>query len=420
MEQPLFKPFRALRPSPDHAAGVLAPPYDVLNTEEARQRAAGKPDSFLHISKPEIDLPQDTDPFAAEVYQTGARGLRRLISSQVLVRDSEPCYYVYQLQMQQHLQTGIAGVGSVVGYRENRIRKHELTRPAKEDDRVRQITTLAAQTGPVLLAYRAQTDIKDQLAAVTSQSPPLYKLTADDGVIHSIWRVSDQQSIARLAAAFDAMAALYIADGHHRSAAASRAWDEFPTTDTELSDYFLCVAFPHDEMQILDYNRVIADLNGLTPTALLTALRETFEVTALDGAHKPTAPQNFSLYLDARWYSLRLPIERVPADPVGRLDVSLLQDHLVAPLLGITDQRRDPRIDFVGGIRGLEELQRRVDEQGTGLAIALFPTSMEDLMAVADANELMPPKSTWFEPKLADGLLSHVIGPLGAATTAAN
>jgi uncharacterized protein (DUF1015 family) len=419
VEQPLFKPFRALRPSPDHAAGVLAPPYDVLNTEEARLRAAGKPDSFLHISKPEIDLPQGTDPFAAEVYQTGADNLRRLISAQVLVRDSEPCYYVYQLRMQDHLQTGVAGVGSVAGYRENRIRKHELTRPAKEDDRVRQITTLAAQTGPVLLAYRAQADIKDQLAAITSQSPPLYDLAADDGVTHRIWPVSDPHSIAHLTAAFDGMAALYIADGHHRSAAASRAWEEFPTTDAELSDYFLSVAFPHDEMRILDYNRVIADLNGLTPSALLTALRADFEVTALEGARKPTRPQQFSLYLDGSWYSLRLPIERVPADPVGRLDVSLLQNHLVAPILDIMDQRRDPRIDFVGGIRGLEELERRVDAQGTGLALALFPTSMVDLMAVADANELMPPKSTWFEPKLADGLLSHVIGPLGAATTAA-
>ena len=419
MEQPLFRPFRALRPSPDSAAGVLAPPYDVLNTAEARLRAAGKPDSFLHISKPEIDLPEDTDPFAAEVYQTGANSLRRLINAQVLVRDSAPSYYVYQLQMEGHVQTGIAGVGSVAGYRENRIRKHELTRPAKEDDRVRQITTLAAQTGPVLLAYRAQTDIKDQLAAVASQGPPLYDLTADDGVIHRIWRVEDQQSIARLATAFDRMATLYIADGHHRSAAASRAWDEFPTTDAELSNYFLSVAFPHDEMHILDYNRVIADLNGLTPPALLTALGNHFEVTALEGPQKPTAPQQFSLYLDGHWHSLRLPSEQVPTDSVGRLDVSLLQDHMVAPLLGITDQRRDPRIDFVGGIRGLGELQRRVDEQGTGLALALFPTSMEDLMAVADANELMPPKSTWFEPKLADGLLSHVIGPLGAATTAA-
>ncbi len=412
-----MQPFRALRPNADAAAGVIAPPYDVLNTEEARQRAAGKPNSFLHISKPEIDLPVGTDPFSAQVYRTGADNLNRLLKDGVLVREGQPCYYVYQLEMQGHVQTGVAGVGSVAAYRENRIRKHELTRPQKEDDRVHQITTLRAQTGPVLLAYRAQADIKTWLAATVRSQAPLYDLPADDGVVHRIWRVDAPTVIDGLTAAFAAMPALYIADGHHRSAAASRATDELAQIDAdgELSDYFLTVAFPHDEMRILDYNRVVADLNELSAPQFLEALAVTFEITPLGQAAKPAAPTRFSMYLDGRWFGLALDPDRVPGDAVGRLDVSLLQAHLIAPILGIDDPRRDPRIDFVGGIRGLEGLQRRVDENGGGVAFALFPTSMEDLMAVADANALMPPKSTWFEPKLADGLLSHVIAPLETA-----
>ena len=382
-----------------------------------RKRHGNAPQASLTVScislSQKSTFPRGTDPFAPEVYTTGKDNLQRLIRSGVLVRDADPSYYVYQLQIGDHIQTGVAGVGSVACYRENRIRKHELTRPTKEDDRVRQITTLASQTGPVLLAYRAEEDIKRLLTAATTQAPPLYDLTADDDVTHRIWRISHSDEVTALTNHFDAMPALYIADGHHRSAAASRAWENFRDDDSELSDYFLSVAFPHDEMRILDYNRVIADLNGLTPAEILAELENRFDVVLLSGADKPTGPQEFSLYMDGNWYRLKLASDRVPDDPVGRLDVSLLQDHLVAPVLGIVDQRRDPRIDFVGGIRGLEELQRRVDQQGNGLAIALFPTSMEDLMAVADANELMPPKSTWFEPKLADGLLSHVIGPLG-------
>lgn len=409
-----MKPFRALRPNPTAAAGVIAPPYDVLNTREARQRAAGKPNSFLHISKPEIDLPEGADPFAAEVYRGGAASLNRLVEAGVLLRERNPCYYVYQLDMQGHVQTGIAGVGSVAAYRANRIRKHELTRPVKEDDRVNQITSLGAQTGPVLLAYRGEADVKTWLAEVVQEQKPLYNLSADDGVIHRIWRVDSPQVVERLTTALEAMPALYIADGHHRSAAASRVTDDLNQVGTvgELSDYFLSVAFPHDEMRILDYNRVVTDLNGLSNLELLDRVAANFTITPLDSARAPAEPTQFSMYLGGHWHALALAPQRVPGDPVGRLDVSLLQANLITPILGIDDPRRDPRIDFVGGIRGLKELQRRVDDQGGGVAFALFPTSMEDLMAVADANELMPPKSTWFEPKLADGLLSHVIRPL--------
>jgi uncharacterized protein (DUF1015 family) len=409
-----MKPFRALRPKASAAAGVIAPPYDVLNTQEARQRAAGKPNSFLHISKPEIDLPEGTDPFAAEVYSGGANSLNRLVDTGVLRREQHPCYYAYQLEMQGHVQTGVAGVGSVAAYRANRIRKHELTRPVKEDDRVNQIISLGVQTGPVLLAYRSQPDIKSWLAEIVATEAPLYDLPADDGVIHRIWRIDAPE---RFTAAFEAMPALYIADGHHRSAAASRVSDDLTRAGTagELSNYFLSVAFPHDEMRILDYNRVVADTNGLSETGVLDALATNFKITLLDSAQKPAEATHFSMYLGGRWYGLALDPQRVPQDPVGRLDVSLLQTQLLTPTLGIDDPRHDPRIDFVGGIRGLQELQRRVDDQRGGAAFALFPTSMEDLMAVADANELMPPKSTWFEPKLADGLLSHVIASLEPA-----
>ncbi len=409
----LFRPFRALRPAPGQAAAVAAPPYDVLNTAEARQRAAGRPASFLHISKPEIDLPPDTDPYAPEVYARGATNLRDLISQGVLVRDVEPHYYVYRLRMGHHVQTGIAGVGSVAEYDRNRIRKHEFTRPDKEDDRVRQITALNAQTGPVLLAYRSDGELR-QIIADAAAGVPDYDLVADDGIGHTLWVIRDPARIEAIAARFSAMAALYIADGHHRSAAASRVAaarhkaQAGGAAETAAS-YFLAVAFPHDEMQILDYNRVIRDLQGHSPAGLLAAVGARFQVTPVAGQARPAHPGQFGMYLPGQWYQLDIHPALVSTDPVASLDVSLLQDQLLAPLLGIGDPRRDKRIDFVGGIRGLEELERRVDSGEMAVAFALYPTGLEALMAVADANQVMPPKSTWFEPKLADGLLSHVL-----------
>lgn len=410
----LIKPFRGLRPVPEHAADVAAPPYDVLNTAEARERAAGKPWSFLHISKPEIDLPEGTDPYSPEVYTKGAENLRRQIEEGILIRDKEPRYYVYRLRMGEHVQTGLVFTGSVADYDSNRIRKHEFTRPQKEDDRVRQITALNAQTGPVLLAYRSSPAVAKIIAKVTANAP-VYDLVADDGVGHTIWVMDDADQIAELTRIFDAMDALYIADGHHRSASGSRVAkaknQAAGTAPGENSwDYFLCVAFPHDETRILDYNRVLKNLNGHSAQELLEKIAAKFAIEQSDGPARPTKPEQFGMYLDGKWYYLNIDAELVPEDdPVARLDVSLLQDNLIAPLLGVTDPRTDDNIDFVGGIRGLKELQRRVDSGEMQIAFALYPTSMEALMAVADANEVMPPKSTWFEPKLADGLVSHVL-----------
>ena len=410
----LIRPFPGLRPAAGRAAEVAAPPYDVLNSVEARARAAGRPWSFLHISKPEIDLPEDTDPHADAVYAKAAENLRHMIAEGVLVRDAGPCYYVYRLRMGGHVQTGLVAAASVADYDSNRIRKHEFTRPDKEDDRVRQIDALNAQTGPVLLAYQADASVDGRLASV-AQSEPDVDIVADDGIGHQLWVVRDAEVTAELTRRFDAMAALYIADGHHRSAAASRVAaarkaDNAGHTGEESYNYFLAVMFPHDQMQILDYNRVVRDLNGLTEDQFLAALGERFDVQAADDAVHPSRSGEFGLYLAGRWHRLAIDPARVPQDdPVARLDVSLLADNLLEPVLGISDPRRDPRIDFVGGIRGLGELEKRADSGEMAAAFAMYPTRMEELMAVADAEQVMPPKSTWFEPKLADGLVSHVL-----------
>jgi uncharacterized protein (DUF1015 family) len=404
----LIRPFAGLRPVPERAADVIAPPYDVLNSEEARQRAAGRPWSFLHISKAEIDLPEDTDPYDPAVYAKAAENLKKLLDEGVLQRDPAPYYYVYRLTMGDHEQTGLVAVASAAEYDLNRIRKHEFTRPAKEDDRVRQIEALNAQTGPVLLAYKSQDDVDSLIASVTS-APPEVDLTADDGIGHTFWVVNDPAVIAKLTTAFDRMQAIYIADGHHRSAAGSRVAAALNRGPDAMSSYFLTVIFPHNQMKILDYNRVVRDLNDLTAQELLEKIAIDFDVTAEDQAVSPTGRGEFGMYLESHWYRLKIHADRIPADPVGRLDVSLLANNLLEPLLGIHDPRTDSRIDFVGGIRGLGELEKRVNSGEMAVAFSMFPTSMEDLMAVADANEVMPPKSTWFEPKLADGLVSHVL-----------
>jgi uncharacterized protein (DUF1015 family) len=410
----LIRPFTGLRPASGRAADVAAPPYDVLSTEEARARAAGKPWSFLHISKPEIDLPPGTDPFAPQVYAKAAENLQRMLARKVLERDRKPCYYAYRLSMAGHAQTGVVVAASVADYDRNRIRKHELTRPEKEDDRVRQIEALNAQTGPVLLAYPNAPDVDVLLAQVTS-GEPVADVTMDTGVRHTLWRIDDANSLDKLTQAFDAMAALYIADGHHRSAAASRVAASRRAVDaaragTESCNYFLAVAFAHHRLRILPYNRVVTDLNGLSRQEFLSKIGRNFAVHAASGAVTPAQTGEFGLYLTGQWYRLNIHPGLVPMDdPVARLDVSLLDDRLLAPILGITDPRRDRRIDFIGGSRGMGELENRVDSGEMAAAFSMFPTHMEDLMAVADAGEVMPPKSTWFEPKLADGLVSHVL-----------
>ena len=410
----LIRPFTGLRPASNRASDVAAPPYDVLSTAEARVRAEGKPWSFLHISKPEIDLPEGTDPYAPEVYAKAAENLKKMLAEGVLARDESPCYYAYRLIMGGHSQTGMVAAASVADYDTNRIRKHEFTRPDKEDDRVRQIDALNAQTGPVLLAYPSAPQV-DEILARASAGVPDADVTADDGIRHTLWVIRGTNTITALTDAFDAMPALYIADGHHRSAAASRVCAARKAANPqhggeESYNYFLSVIFPHHQMKIMDYNRVVTDLNGLDAAAFLQRIGAAFSVEASSAPVKPARPGEFGLYLPGQWYRLEIRADLIPhADPVGRLDVSLLQNNLIAPVLGIADPRRDKRIDFVGGIRGLPELEKRVNSGEMAAAFALFATRMEDLMAVADANEVMPPKSTWFEPKLADGLVSHVL-----------
>ncbi len=409
---PLIKPFTGLRPAAGRADDVVAPPYDVMSTEEAREMVKGRPWSFLHISRPEVDLPEGTDPYSAEVYSKAAENLQHMIKEGVLQRDEADSYYVYRLTMGKHVQTGLVAAASVEAYDADRIKKHEFTRPVKEDDRVRQIEALNAQTGPVFLVYKADQVVDGILAEVSAGNPDV-DVTARDGVRHEIWALSDAEKVAALTAAFDAMAAIYVADGHHRSAAGSRVGNSMKSknpahTGDESYNYFLSVIFPHDQMQILDYNRVVRDLHGLDMEAFLTLVADKFTVESADAAVKPSCEAEFGMYLEGQWYKLVLKAER-PADPVARLDVSLLADNLIEPVLGISDPRRDDRIDFVGGIRGLGELEKRVDSGNWAVAFALYPTTMEALMAVADAGEVMPPKSTWFEPKLADGLVSHVL-----------
>jgi len=407
---PLIQPFAGLRPVPERAEEVVAPPYDVLNSAEARERADGRPWSFLHISKAEIDLPEGTDPYDPLVYAKSAENLQKMLQEGILIREDKPCYYAYRLIMDGHSQVGLVAAASVADYDINRVRKHEYTRPAKEDDRVRQIEALNAQTGPVLLAYKSQADM-DAILEETTKQTPLVDVTADDGVQHTFWKIDDDATIAKITAGFEAMDAIYIADGHHRSASASRVAKshEMSGDGNQNCDYFLSVIYPHNQMNILDYNRVITDLNGLSKDELLEKVKTAFTVTEEAAAVRPAKPTEFGMYLDGQWYRLNINTELVPNDPVASLDVSLLANNLIEPTLGISDPRTDNRIDFVGGIRGLAGLEKRVDSGEMAIAFSLFPTSMEALMAVADAGEVMPPKSTWFEPKLADGLVSHVL-----------
>ena len=405
---PLIRPFAGLRPVPEKVEDVVAPPYDVLNSAEARERAAGRPNSFLHISKAEIDLAEDIDPYDPSVYAKAAENLQRLVDQGVLMREEQPRYYVYRLKMGDHVQTGLVAAASVKHYDTNRIRKHEFTRPAKENDRVRQIEALNAQTGPVLLAYKSD-DAIDAMLNTVAQGTPLYEVTADDGIGHSFWIVEDQTIADKISAGFDAMDAIYIADGHHRSASASRVAKSIGASDDHMSQYFLSVIFPHKQMKIFDYNRVVKDLNGLSKDDFINKVKQKFRCEKESSPVKPAKANEFGMYIDGEWYRLNINKDLLSADPVARLDVSLLANNLLDPILNITDPRTDPRIDFVGGIRGLEGLEKRVDSGEMIVAFSMYATSMDDLMSVADANEVMPPKSTWFEPKLADGLVSHVL-----------
>jgi uncharacterized protein (DUF1015 family) len=405
----LVKPFRALRPAPGRAGDVLAPPYDVLSSAEARDRTKGKPWSFLHVSKAEIDLDPAIDPYDSAVYAKAAENLRHMIAAGVLVRDEKPCYYAYRLTWRDRVETGFAAVASIAAYAENRIRRHELTTLAKEDDRVRQIEAVNAQTGPVMLAYAEAREI-DALIARAAAERPAVDAAADDGVRHQLWVIDDEATIAALTSAVDALPALYIADGHHRSAAALRVAQARGAKD----GYFLAVLLPQQQMTILDYNRVLRDLNGLTPDQVLREIGRRYVVESSDRPASPRHADEIGMVLSGRWFRLALRPELAAeaaqsGDPVARLPVTLLAKNVIEPVFSIADPRRDKRIDFVGGGRGLGELEKLVSSGAMAVAFALYPTQMSDLMAVADAGAIMPPKSTWFEPKLADGMVSHVL-----------
>ena len=411
---PLFTPIRGIRPAPGKAQDVIAPPYDVLDSEEARALAGGKPLSFLHVSKAEIDLPPGTDVHAPAVYEKAAENFRKMLDDGILMQDSKPCFYVYRLKMGDHVQTGLVVGACVDDYDAGRIRRHEFTRPVKEDDRVNQIRYVRAQTGPGLIAYK-QIPAADAVIRKVAAGQPAFTATGQGDVVHTLWVVDGDADIKALVAAFDTAETVYIADGHHRSAAASRVKKLMVEergkahTGTEPYNTYLAVAYPVDEMKIWDYNRVAKDLNGLTAEAFLAKVGESFSVEKVAGQAKPAARREFGLYLGGQWYLLKptVPTPTRDADPVGALDVSVLSDLVLDRILGIKDLRKSDRVDFVGGIRGLGGLEKRVDSGEMAAGFALFATSVDDLIAVADINQVMPPKSTWFEPKLADGVVSN-------------
>ena len=403
----LVSPFRALRPAPEAASRVASVPYDVVNTDEARRIAAGNPLSFLHVTRAEIDLPADTNPYDARVYDQAVQNLEALKREAPLVIEDAPSLYFYRLKMGAHEQTGLAGCFSVDEYERGLIKRHEKTRKDKEDDRTRHLLELRAQTGVVFLTYRASAAI-DDLARRACAGAPLYKLTASDGVEHTIWRVPAALT-EPIAGAFAALPATYIADGHHRAASAARAHQAIAAEGGRTADActFIAVAFPDSQVNILPYNRVVADLAGKTPDAFLAELRA--KVGVKDGSALPTGPGHVAMFLGGRWHDVTLPQPAPGTARADALDVEVLQKSVLEPLLGVGDPRTDKRIDFVGGIRGSAELERLVNSGKAAIAFALHPVSVDDLMAIADAGGIMPPKSTWFEPKLRDGLLTHLI-----------
>ena len=404
---PLLRPFAAIRPIPPRAADVAARPYDVLSFAEAKAGAAGRPWSFLHVSRAEIDLPAGTDPHAPEVYAQAARAFAAMRQAGVLTREERPACYVYRMTAADgHEQTGLAAAASVAAYRQNRVRRHEHTRPDKVLDRARQIEAVGAHTGPVLAVYRPDPEVARLLGEATA-GPPAADATTDEGTRHRVWPMLDAAAIEKITRLFETAPALWIADGHHRSAAAARVTEHREAAGLPCDGRFLLVTFPTDEVRVLDYNRVVRDL-PYPAGAFLGVLEQICTVEATGGtAVRPEAKGTFGMFLAGHWYRLRLrhPPEAT-ASPAASLDASLLQERILAPVLGIGDPRTDPRIDFVGGGRGLGALEERVRSGEWAVAFSLYPTRLEDVIAVADAGQVMPPKSTWFEPKLADGLLS--------------
>ncbi len=408
-----IKPFKGVRPKKEYAEDIASPPYDVINTEEAREMAKDKPLSFLHVVRPEIDLPEDVDIYDERVYQKGKENLYKLIEQGYLIQDNEDLLYVYRQKMGEHVQTGLVACAWADDYFEDRIKKHEFTREDKERDRIKHVYTLNANTGPVFLTYKAREEV-DKLIEKVTEGEPEYSFVSDDGVEHTFWVVKDRDLIDKLKELFEQIPCVYIADGHHRSASGAkvREWrkKENPNhTGEEEYNYFLAVYFPHNQLQILPYNRAVKDLNGLSKEEFIEKIKENFNVEKT-GKKQPEKVHEISMYLDGEWYTITPKPEIVnDNDPVKSLDVYILQNYLLAPVLGIDNPRKSDRISFIGGIRGTGELERLVNSGDYAVAFSMYPTTVEQLMNIADAGEVMPPKSTWFEPKLRSGLIIHLL-----------
>ena len=411
----VVRAFRAVRPARELAAQVAALPYDVMNSEEARQMVVGNPHSFLHVDKAEIDLDPSIDLYDTRVYEKARDNLNRMIAEGVLLQDEAPCLYIYKQVMNGRAQIGIVGCTAVDDYRNNVIKKHELTRADKEQDRINHVDYCDANTGPIFLTYRARKSIDAMVAAVMAAKAPVYDFVSEDGISHTVWVMDDPAAVDAVCREFEGVESLYIADGHHRSASAVRVGmkrrEAKPDYDgSEEFNFFLSVIFPDDQLYIMDYNRIVKDLNGYTKEQFLEKVSEKFTVTpyACSGVLKPEKKHTYGMYLDGKWMLLEAKAGSFDeSDPVARLDVSILQNNLLSPVLGIGDPRTDKRIDFVGGIRGLQTLADRVESGSMAVAFSMYPTTMEDLMDIADAGAIMPPKSTWFEPKLRSGVFIH-------------
>ena len=411
----VIQPFCAVRPVPTLAAQVASLPYDVMNTTEAKAMAGGNPYSFLHVSRAEIDLPEGTDEHSQAVYDKANENFRQLISSGTLFQEEKPCYYIYAQTMNGRRQIGLVASSSVEDYFNEAIKKHEFTRPEKEEDRIRHMETLSAHVGPFFLTYPKNNVIDSVVTNIVNSETSVYDFTPEDGVRHTVWLMNKEEDIALVTTTFqEQIPFTYIADGHHRTASAAKVGQRLKAqnpkhTGKEEYNFFLSVLFPDEQLAIMDYNRLIKDLNGHSEEEFLNAIAEKFELTKSNLVEvKPNKLHQFGMYLKGQWYQLSAKAENIKTDPIGVLDVTILQENVLAPLLGINDPRTDKRIDFVGGIRGLQELERRVNKSEAAVAFALYPVSLKQLMDIADSGNVMPPKSTWFEPKLRDGLFSHL------------
>ena len=406
----IIKPFKALRPQAQFAKQVASKPYDVLTSAEAKKEAQGNPNSFLHITKSEIDLPENIDVHSKEVYEKAKDNLQAFIKREILFRENKECFYIYRLTLNNHSQTGLIAVSSIDDYENNIIKKHELTRPDKELDRINHIKTTGAQTGNVFMAYRNNAALDNLVEKWTATKTAVYNFVADDNVSHTLWIVNDDKIIKQIINIFSTeISSTYIADGHHRAASAAKVRQQLTDKKNDAADYFLTTLFPANQLQIIDYNRIIKTMHGLSAESFIEELKNDFNIEEKSSAYRPEALHTFGLYLEKKWYKLTAKPHTFLNNELGVLDISILQNNILSKHLEIYDQRTDKNIDFVGGIRGLQELENRVNSGEFVMAFSLFPVSIQQLFAIADSNNVMPPKSTWFEPKLRDGLVTHLI-----------